>query len=452
MMKKIVFIFVIFSIYFVSGTDYYISKNGNNQNGTSWTNAWNELNQINWEVINVGDRIIIDGGSSGMNYTSRMVIQQDNITITRTEDAEHDGIIGIIGGGFETDKNFIVIDGLNKDKFKIFGDGGYTIYAKSGTGNLALNNLYIWGEYEGSWGVFILVYTGNLMINNSEISGQSAKEDHIKFYSDGNLIIENSVFHGWKSIDGSHSDFLEGCNSGTQVSCPGGNVTVRRNIFHGSPHDCFMMSDTAFDNVEFSYNIFNNVSDAIKLYSANKISVNNNIFTDCRDLIVYQSSSPENCSNNIYVGESWSGSAVSLCSNIDHSIWDINSPGFISGSGNMQVDPMFIDKNSILGLDGIAFTEDDGYNILSGSPAIDNGKYVGLQKDIRLQEIIGNPDIGAYEYIPLETCNHPAEQGTPDCIISLNELTAYVNSWKSDLSISLVEVMEAINYWKAGGY
>ena len=48
------------------------------------------------------------------------------------------------------------------------------------------------------------------------------------------------------------------------------------------------------------------------------------------------------------------------------------------------------------------------------------------------------------------TCNHPAEQGTLDCIISLNELNFYINNWKTNLDISINEVMEAINYWKQG--
>ena len=55
-------------------------------------------------------------------------------------------------------------------------------------------------------------------------------------------------------------------------------------------------------------------------------------------------------------------------------------------------------------------------------------------------------------YFTSSGCNHPAEQGTPDCKISLNELTAYVNKWKTNLDISINEVMDAISKWKAGGY
>ena len=47
-----------------NGHLYYISKNGNNGDGLSWATAWNELDKINWSVIEPGDTILIDGGSN----------------------------------------------------------------------------------------------------------------------------------------------------------------------------------------------------------------------------------------------------------------------------------------------------------------------------------------------------------------------------------------------------
>lgn len=43
---------------------FYVSRNGNNGGGTSWANAWNELNQINWGTVNPRDTILLDGGST----------------------------------------------------------------------------------------------------------------------------------------------------------------------------------------------------------------------------------------------------------------------------------------------------------------------------------------------------------------------------------------------------
>lgn len=48
-----------------TGTTWYVSKaaqSGTNS-GTSWVNAWKELDQINWNLVQTGDTIEIDGGS-----------------------------------------------------------------------------------------------------------------------------------------------------------------------------------------------------------------------------------------------------------------------------------------------------------------------------------------------------------------------------------------------------
>jgi hypothetical protein len=58
---------------------------------------------------------------------------------------------------------------------------------------------------------------------------------------------------------------------------------------------------------------------------------------------------------------------------------------------NIPDDPLFVDPNNPAGPDGIIFTDDDGFRLLSGSPAIDAGVDVGLP-------YLGSaPDIGAYE-------------------------------------------------------
>lgn len=47
---------------------YYASKTGNNSDGKSWTTAWNELNQINWSIVQPGDTIELDGGPTSCDY------------------------------------------------------------------------------------------------------------------------------------------------------------------------------------------------------------------------------------------------------------------------------------------------------------------------------------------------------------------------------------------------
>lgn len=102
------------------GQTYYVSRDGNNADGTSWTTAWNDLNQIDWNVINAGDTIKIDGGSTacasnydfsatrpgvscGMLYNSTLTVGKSGtsgspVTIELATDAGHNGTAVFFGG------------------------------------------------------------------------------------------------------------------------------------------------------------------------------------------------------------------------------------------------------------------------------------------------------------------------------------------------------------------
>ena len=378
--------------------NWYVSKNGSNANGESWSTAWNELSQINWSAINSGDTVYLDGGTDGMSYgainTGSGGTAENRITIARSTENGHDGKVTFTGAIIN--HPYITIDGIAKDKLEVFGAGGYTFRVQGNSTGFELKNIYLWGNSSGSFGVFIYVTAGSLTLRNVEISGQSAREDQIKFYSNSDLLIEDSEFHGWHSIDGSHSDFLEGCNSGASPSCAQGNITIRRSVFYDAPHDCFMMGDSALGNVELSYNIFHGVADAFKFVSAVSLKNHNNIFINCRELI--GSATSPDCRNNIYIGQSSWGSPTNTCSDPQHSLWDVGALGFVAGNGNIQADPLFQNRNSLLGPDGKPATPDDGFVLLSGSPAINGGVDVGLVQDIIKNSLVGAPDIGAYEY------------------------------------------------------
>src|SRR5580765_6976144 len=52
---------------FAAGGNWYVLKGATGSNsGTSWTNAWNEMNQINFSTVACGDTIWLGGG----NYTT----------------------------------------------------------------------------------------------------------------------------------------------------------------------------------------------------------------------------------------------------------------------------------------------------------------------------------------------------------------------------------------------
>ena len=51
------------------GANYYVRKGAAGTNkGTDWTNAWNEMSQINFSTLACGDTVWIAGG----NYTTAL--------------------------------------------------------------------------------------------------------------------------------------------------------------------------------------------------------------------------------------------------------------------------------------------------------------------------------------------------------------------------------------------
>src|SRR6516164_3352402 len=41
---------------------FYVSRNGDNTDGSSWEHAWNELNQINWQVVQAASDASLPNG------------------------------------------------------------------------------------------------------------------------------------------------------------------------------------------------------------------------------------------------------------------------------------------------------------------------------------------------------------------------------------------------------
>jgi hypothetical protein len=175
---------------------YYVSKNGKNGDGLSWSTAWNELDKINWPVIQPGDTILIDGGPQQMIYTTTLTIKKSGIqtgpiTIKKATDAGRNGHVIIFGGrrtplpycnqpGYTVQTiginataisigsaSWIVIDGGNWDGISIHGTGEEAVYFDNGSSNDTIRNLETFdnGAIDGSspaaWGGGILIYGSN---------------------------------------------------------------------------------------------------------------------------------------------------------------------------------------------------------------------------------------------------------------------------------------------------
>src|SRR6266566_2137235 len=155
-----------------SSHTYYVSKTGSNADGLSWATAWNELSQINWSVVQPGDTILLDGGSSQMVYTTTLTIGKSGtrgspITIERATDAGHNGKVVLFGGRSTPlpycgqsnytyqpapvangivfgPASWIVIDGMNWHGISIYGFNSHGVDMTGNPSNDTLRNMEIY--------------------------------------------------------------------------------------------------------------------------------------------------------------------------------------------------------------------------------------------------------------------------------------------------------------------
>ncbi len=92
-----IFILILFVTSNTYSAKYYVDKNASGQNnGTSWTNAWQSFSAINWSVIQAGDIIFISGGADSIIYHERLVIgasgtQGNFVTVRNSYESGHNG-------------------------------------------------------------------------------------------------------------------------------------------------------------------------------------------------------------------------------------------------------------------------------------------------------------------------------------------------------------------------
>lgn len=77
---SVVFLFLLTSVSSSNAANWYVKKGATGTNaGTSWANAWNEMDQISWRSISPGDTIWLAGGT----YTSNLTIGKSGTSDNR---------------------------------------------------------------------------------------------------------------------------------------------------------------------------------------------------------------------------------------------------------------------------------------------------------------------------------------------------------------------------------
>ncbi|MFP4400420.1 MAG: PKD domain-containing protein [Candidatus Woesearchaeota archaeon] len=211
--------------------------------------------------------------------------------------------------------------------------------------------------------------------------------------------------------------------------------------------------------------------------SARNVTVRNNIFdgtgsADSRYIAIEIRQigiepSPDNVEiyhNSIYRGDSASYSPVGIRvrENSDNIIARNNLASFPFAAEKILIEDytdgnLDASANLITDTPGFINPDDDlplsrNFGLLESSSAIDQGEQVPVYDDfVGNSRLGGVADIGAFEYDAEsnETQHHSADTNQ-NGIIDLTELNSYVNNWKTGSSISLSDLIEAVDFWKNG--
>ncbi len=278
--KVFLFVGILLAI-FIFGTasaeaaNWYVRK-GSNGNGSSWTNAWDDINNINGLLA--GDTVYIAAGNytgaytfiasglSGMPITIKRAVISEHGSATGWSDS-YDGTVNIASASSPTftvsGRNNLVIDGVDKAKFilngasarnyGIFGNGTSThsIVIQNITGHHFTNSPIIFGKASG--------FGNNIEVAYSEFykNGNSVAHD-----DDGSILLmyATAIGQGRNKI---HDNYIhDGCITAALAACDLMTGNIHHTDIYNNHFDSGWTWENSSDMLHISgkyNNIYNNV-------------------------------------------------------------------------------------------------------------------------------------------------------------------------------------------------
>mgnify|MGYP005839630877 CR=1 FL=1 len=236
---RIIYLFVLFLFItpLTYPTDFYVDKNASGQNnGSSWTNAWQSFSAINWNSIQPGDVIYISGGTDSTVYYERLVVGASGtpgnyVTIRNSYDVGHNGKVII------EDPNTNSFDGC------IYMSEKDYIYIKGLETRAGIRGIYLWTrcDYVTIDSCIVKDWYPNGLTGGVKIEGQDAFPHSLNC---SNVEIKNCVVISASLWDASSTDciYIQGAL----------NTKIHHNFIHQRNRslinhhvDCIQMYRTA---------------------------------------------------------------------------------------------------------------------------------------------------------------------------------------------------------------
>lgn len=376
--------------------NWYVSQAvSTSGNGQSWSTAWKNTSNIVWSSLAAGDTLYIDGGTSGYSYAAFPTISATGITILRSSEANRNGIV-TLGSGWTMSGSNNTMDGGIWHGFTVTSRSPVRI---SGNNN-RIRNIFFNGDYSGSGHSLIL--TGSNGTTRVEYADfyQSSFEDQfdIPNVNGGTFVFDHCVFrdnnnpNAYLGECGNPNDYCHRDVANPYTGSGGWSLTLSNNIFFHTPGHASRQPQGDGILLQVGYGGGANPLVEVK-------AINNVVYNTARFIAFGSGNSGVN-SFKVY------NNTVRNARNGDN--LGITGASYTSQNniGN-NVTSGFLNATNPLGADGIPFTADDGFNLLSNAAAINAGTVLSeVPTDIRGNSRGSSPDLGAYEFNGTQSTVH----------------------------------------------
>jgi hypothetical protein len=387
----------------VYGGSFYVSKNGNNNGGTTWASAWNEFTQVDWKAVGAGGTLYV---AAGTYKTCFPAVTISGITIKRATVSDH----GTNKGWKKSLDGLVTVDHAPKYFLEVRGVNGFTF---DGTSHSPWKFREI--GITGIGGQIALRNSKNVTIRNVELDGNSdvsvdgGPEDGLRVNYCDYLVVEHCYIHDFRQCSipkAAHED---------AVQMPSGDhCTFRYNIFANSGMLLFLgdpaWNDQWVNGAVIEHNLFycdsgigRGTYNGIDLKGTNRYGtdttrIENNTFfirsnessRRCLYFSVTGKSNPANtwfCNNIIY--NSNVGDVRQIPHHSNNCYYNpFNPRDTLSEPGGITSDPLFMD-----------YAKND-FHLQAASPCIDKGTRAAWKYDLDGNPVTGIPDMGCFEYVP----------------------------------------------------
>ncbi|MFK7803688.1 MAG: hypothetical protein AB8G95_18790 [Anaerolineae bacterium] len=228
---------------------FYVSRNGTNLSGRSWHNAWQDFDQIEWDLVEPGDIILIDGGAESMTYYTAIHPEVSGtaakpIVIQLADLEGRDGQAILFGG------NSVPLPECgqltwNENEHAEAGIAG--IHLENGISNIQVDGRKRSGIVIHGWYEHGVKFYPDKIDNNLDDNPQDISLSYLEIFNNGRIERKN---------DGSSLNLYYPLHSGAGIKLAGAGHEFRFLEVHDNAGDAIQ---SAFTNP--TGGVFNNMDD-----------------------------------------------------------------------------------------------------------------------------------------------------------------------------------------------